>query len=113
ATISSAAPAARAHVVLQSFSATLIAGAAAEKVDLLVRDGASGVGTIKKRIPMGCAAGRTDRVVHQGLGLAMTPGNVCTIEFAAAPTGTGFEAVEMSTLRTDKISTAAQYGVNG
>ena len=113
ASVSSAAPSTKANVILRSFSATLIAGAAAEKADVLIRDGASGLGTILKRIPLNCPAGGKDRVVQSAINLPMSRGNVCTIEFAAAPTGTGFEAVEMTTIRTDQISTSAQYGVNG
>jgi len=110
ASVSSGAPGAKAVQLLRSFSATLITGAAAEKADVLIRDGASGVRTILKRISLNCAAGRTDRVVQQGMNLVMTPGNVCTIEFAAAPTGTGFEAVEMSTMRSDQVSDSCLFG---
>src|SRR5690348_8613510 len=110
ASVSSAAPGTKAVQVLRAFSATLIAGAAAEKADVLIRDGASGVGTILKRIPLNAAIGKTDRVAQQGLNLAMSPGNVCTIEFAAAPSGTGFEAVELNTLRTDQVADSSLYG---
>jgi len=110
ASVSSGASGAKAVQVLRAFSATLIAGAAGEKVDVLIRDGATGVGTILKRIPLNCPAGKTDRVAQQGMNLAMTPGNVCTIEFAAAPSGTGFECVEMNTLRTDQVADSSLYG---
>ena len=113
-TISTPAPSnPKAIIVLAGVQATLRAGVAAESVDLLIRDGASGVGTVIKRIPMQCVASGLDRLVLTHLTLPMTAGNVCTVEFSPAPTGTGFESVSIDYYSTDAMSNAQQYGVNG
>lgn len=114
ATISTPTPTnPKAQIVLVGLQATLAAGAAAEKANVLIRDGATGVGAILKRVPLAAVISGSDRLTLSNITLPMTPGNVCTVEFEAAPSGTGFEAVALDYYSTDALSNSAQYGANG
>lgn len=111
ATVVAPAPGAKNSIVIRSIVATLRAGVAAEQVDLVIRDGLTGAGAIKWRASLACAASGFDRLVISGLWLAgFTKGGPVTVEFASAPTGTGFQTVAVGYHATDQIAERQALG---
>lgn len=106
ATIASEAPNLQnEQIVVQGISATVTSDAAAESgaLDVVLRDGATGVGAILRRWTLRANTGTVDKVVENGLNIAMTPGNVATLEFIAAGPGTSIERVNMNYFRTGTL----------
>src|SRR5437870_5214999 len=85
ATCTSTAPGAKACIVVRSISANLVAGAAAENRRLVLRDGATGAGTIIWSTPVFAPANvGAGPVQLSDLNIQIpTAGNVATLEFDA------------------------------
>jgi hypothetical protein len=98
ATVATATRAAVAGVrhICKSYSATMVAVAAQGPVQLVIRDGASGVGAILWQDTANAGVGGRNSFALAGLNIAGTTGNAMTIEFTAAPAATNFEVVNMS-----------------
>lgn len=96
ATISKGADATGAHVC-RGFSISLNAVAAiAAPIQVVVRDGATGAGTILWSARLTAPAGTTIIVERNGLNIRGSVNTAMTIEFAAAPAGTDFQAVNLN-----------------
>lgn len=80
--------------ILKSVQASLQAVAAqATPVTFVVRDGATGVGTILWQDKVLAPIGFNDSISVSGLNIAGTTGNAMTVEFTAAPAATNFVTV--------------------
>lgn len=80
--------------VLKSIQASLNAVAAqAAPVTVVVRDGATGAGTILWQDRLMAPIGFTDRISVDGLNIIGSLATAMTIEFTAAPSATNFETV--------------------
>lgn len=95
ATVTKAAVAGFAHVCT-SISATLSAVVAQAAVQLNLRDGASGAGTILWSKQVILPAGGVWEVSISNLVIRGTNGNAMTLEFSAAPAATNLEAVSLT-----------------
>jgi hypothetical protein len=113
ATVASTAPGAKASVVVRSISANLVAGAAAENRRLVLRDGASGAGTIIWSIPIFAPANvGANPVQLSDLNIQIpTAGNLATLEFDAAGAVGSQQGVSMTYYRTDQIQDSRVFGV--
>lgn len=97
ATASRAAGGALVRHVLKSIQASLNAVAAqAAPVVAVVRDGATGVGTILWQDRLMAPVGFTDRVSVDGLNIVGSLNTAMTVEFTAAPAATNFETISAS-----------------
>lgn len=80
--------------VLKSIQASLSAVAAqASPVTVVVRDGASGSGTILWQDRLMAPLGFSDRVSVDGLNIVGSANTAMTVEFTAAPAATDFETI--------------------
>lgn len=97
ATISSEAPNASDFIIVNSITVTLTAVATppAGELQVVLRDGASGVGAIKWTAFMMVGANGMASIVANDLWLPMTVGNVATLEFTAAGGLTTRESVTL------------------
>ena len=94
ATATKAAGAAGVRHVLRSIQATVNAVAAqAAPLTVVVRDGATGVGTILWQDRIIAPIGTDGRVSVQGLNIVGSAATAMTIEFTAAPAATDFETI--------------------
>lgn len=91
-----AAGAAGVRNVCRSITASLVAIAAQGQVDVVVRDGAAGAGTILWSARFALLLGTSDRIALSGLNIVGSPATAMTIEFLAAPAATNFEGVAMT-----------------
>jgi hypothetical protein len=83
--------------ICRSITASIVAGAAAQgQLQVVLRDGATGVGTILWSDNVACPAAESDRITIAGMNISGTPGNAMTLEFVAAGVATTFESVAMS-----------------
>jgi hypothetical protein len=83
--------------VLKSIQASLNAVAAqGAPVTVVVRDGASGVGTILWQDRLMAPLGYSDRVSVEGLNIVGSANTAMTVEFTAAPAATNFETISAS-----------------
>jgi len=97
ATASLPAPAADRFNHVTEISASLAAGVTvATPVQLVLRDGASGVGTIKRQWSLAVPANGFASIVLTGLDIPMTAGNSATLEFTAAGAANTEERVNIS-----------------
>lgn len=99
ATVASATRAAVAGVrhILKSINASLMAVAVqAAPVIVVVRDGATGVGTILWQDKLVAPLGFPDRLSLSDLNIAGTTGNALTVEFTSAPAATNFVTLSAS-----------------
>lgn len=99
ATVATASRAATAGIrhILKSIQASLQAVAAqAAPVTVVVRDGATGVGTILWQDRIIANAGVNFAISIMGVNIAGTTGNAMTVEFIAAPAATNFETLSAS-----------------
>ncbi len=69
------------QIRLRAIFASLAAGATAGTDQLVIRDGASGVGTIIWQADLSVPANGGDRVQLSNLDIRATPGNSLTVEF--------------------------------
>lgn len=110
-TVPSATPSqASAIVVVTSICATIQAGAALDNVRVVLRDGATGVGAIVWSGYIGAGVTSSGNIVDNGLSIAMTPGNVATLEFLAAPAGTTFGTVSFTYYISNQIEDPRAFG---
>jgi hypothetical protein len=94
ATASRAAGAAGVRHVLTSICADLTCVAAVTApLTLVVRDGATGVGTILWQRRLTGLVGTTSKVEMSGLNIVGTAAAAMTVEFTAAPAGTDFQTI--------------------
>lgn len=97
ATATRAAGGALVRHVLKSIQASLQAVAAqAAPVTVVVRDGATGTGTILWQDRLMAPIGFSDRISVDGLNIVGSLATAMTIEFTAAPTATNFETISAS-----------------
>lgn len=98
ATIASATRAAVAGVqhILKSINASISAVAAQGILSVVVRDGATGVGTILYQDRLIAPIGFSDRLSLTDLNISGTTGNAMTVEFTAAPAAGNFETLSAS-----------------
>lgn len=82
--------------VCRSLSASVLAIAAQGQVDVVVRDGAAGLGAVLWSTRFALALGASDRVSLSGINIVGTANTAMTIEFLAAPAATNFEGVAMT-----------------
>lgn len=95
ATISRAAVAGVRHVA-RSITASLVAVAAQTVVDVLLRDGATGAGTVLWSTRVSAPAGGNVQVSLTGLNIVGSVNTAMTLEFSAAPVATNFEGVALT-----------------
>lgn len=96
ATVSKAAVAGKRHVC-KGFSVSINAVAAiAAPITVVLRDGASGAGTILWQDKLMAPAGTTARIDRNDLNIIGSINTAMTIEFSAAPGATNFEVVNMN-----------------
>lgn len=95
ATIASETPNASSQIIVTGLAATLSGTAASGSVRAVLRDGPTGSGTIRASFGMTIPAGGNAQVFLSGLSIAMTPGNVATLEFDAAGGASTQEAVTL------------------
>ncbi|MGH7744387.1 MAG: hypothetical protein ACREQ5_06135 [Candidatus Dormibacteria bacterium] len=93
ATATRAAGAAGVRHVLTSINASINATAAQGQVSVVVRDGATGVGTIIWEDRLSAVIGTDSRVSLSGLNIVGSAATAMTVEFTAAPAATNFETV--------------------
>jgi hypothetical protein len=94
ATATRAAGAAGVRHVLKSIQASINAVAAqAAPVSIVVRDGASGSGTILWQDRLMAPIGFSDRITLDGLNIVGSAATAMTVEFTAAPAATNFETI--------------------
>lgn len=96
ATITRAAGAAGVRHVCRSITASLVAVAAQTIVDVLLRDGASGAGTVLWSARLQVPAGDSKQITLTGLNIVGSAAAAMTLEFGAAPVATNFEGVAMT-----------------
>lgn len=96
ATITRAAGAAGVRHVCKSITASIVATAAQGQIDVLLRDGATGAGTVLWSARLAAAAGTGQTVVLNGLNIVGSAATAMTLEFAAAPAATNFAGVALS-----------------
>lgn len=96
ATASRAAAGAGNRNVLTSVTVSIGAVAAQAPLGFVVRDGASGAGTILWRCLLGSAAGGCQTVTISGLNIIGTANTAMTVESLAAPAATNFATVAAS-----------------
>lgn len=96
ATITRAAGAAGVRHVCRSINASLVAVAAQTVVDVLLRDGATGAGTVLWSTRVSAPAGGNVQVQISGLNIVGSAATAMTLEFSAAPVATNFEGVAMT-----------------
>jgi hypothetical protein len=95
ATITKAAQAGVAHVC-DSITATIACDATAQTpIDIVLRDGASGSGTIIWAMTVSAPANDVGGVALTGLEIPGTPGNAMTLEFSAAGVALSKQAVTL------------------
>lgn len=83
--------------VVQSISFTLAAVADQGVLTVVLRDGATGVGTVKWSLIIPGAAAKGGHVFSiSGLNIPMTVGNAATLETTGAPAATNFASVAMT-----------------
>lgn len=103
ATISSEAPNPADQIIVTGLSATLAGTGASAVVRAVLRDGAAGAGTIRASFALVIPAGGSAGVSLSGLCIAMTPGNVATLEFDAAGGLNTQEAVTLVYTTTTRL----------
>lgn len=93
--VTQAAPGNSRRNVLQTLAFNISAVAAAQPMlTVVVRDGASGVGTIRWSLNIGpILIGESQSFSISGLGIAATNNTALTIEFTAAPAGGNFASI--------------------
>lgn len=96
ATITRAAGAAGVRHVCRSITASLVAVAAQTIVDVLLRDGATGAGTVLWSARLQVQAGDSKQITLTGLNIVGSAATAMTLEFSAAPVATNFEGVAMT-----------------
>lgn len=82
--------------VLDAFVATLSCVAVSAEMELQIRAGATGAGTLIWQMGMNGAAGQNVRIHMNGLNLLGLAATAFTIEFLAAPAAGNFQRVNMS-----------------
>lgn len=83
--------------VVQTIAFSLAAVAAQGVLTLVLRDGATGVGTVKWSLKVPPALAGTGFMFSiSGLNIAMTVGNAATLETTGAPAATNFASVAMT-----------------
>ena len=96
ATITRAAGATGVRHVCKSITASIVATAAQGQIDVLLRDGAAGVGTVLWSARLAAAAGSGQIVTVSGLNIVGSAATAMTLEFAAAPAATNFAGVALT-----------------
>lgn len=82
--------------VCRSVTASLVATAAQGQIDVLLRDGATGAGTVLWSTRIAALAGTSVNVSLAGLNIAGSVNTAMTLEFAAAPAATNFAGVALT-----------------
>jgi hypothetical protein len=82
--------------VCKSITVSIAAVAAQGAINVVLRDGATGVGAILWQAVLIAAAGTSDRITLSGLNIAGSAGNAMTLETTAAPAATNFAVVSLS-----------------
>jgi hypothetical protein len=96
ATATRAAGGAGVRHVLRSITVSVGCVALQAPLGVVVRDGASGAGTIIWRALLGGAAGEVDTITLTGLNIAGSDNTAMTVETLAAPAATNFATVHAS-----------------
>jgi len=108
ATVSQAAPGAPYQNRLRALQASL-SGTAAGIAELVVRDGATGVGAILMSLDVACPVDGVAIVQLSGLDFRSSPGNALTVEFVAAG---GANTQQDVNAQGDLIVPGQSYGSN-
>lgn len=82
--------------VCRSITASLVSTAAQGQVDVLLRDGGSGAGTVLWSARFAGTAGNSYNIALTGLNIVGSDSTAMTLEFSAAPAATNFEGVALS-----------------
>jgi len=106
ATVASEAPNAAAFIVVTAIFVSLAAVATppAAPTQWVLRDGATGAGTIKLSGTLNCVANSGDHIELSGLNIQMSAGNVATLEFVAAGGATTQQGVAMTYYPSTRLS---------
>lgn len=96
ATITRAAGGLNVRHVCRSITVTLLGVAAQAPIEIFLRDGATGVGTILWSARLQCLAGDAQHIALSDLNIVGSSNTAMTLEFGAAPAATNFASVALT-----------------